>query len=189
MAPGGSPGAVTLTWRDLPGTARVLAGWAVSVLAAGYTVALVFVYRTTGLTPGGAVERYRGSDTAAVATDAPMQFPKPLVEMLLSTHTHVLTMAMIFVITGSCLLFCSRPSERWKRFLIAEPFAAILVSFASIWLMRYADPRFSLLLFASSTVMAVTFYVQVILVLRELRQADGPRQAVNGGESARDLRQ
>ncbi len=158
------------------------------VLATGYTTALALVYRTTGFTPSGAVERYRGSDAATVAPDAPMQFPKPFVEMLQTTHTHILMMGTIFVVTGTCLLLCDWPTDRWKRFLIAEPFAAIIVSFGAIWLMRYADPRFALLLFASSAAMAVTFYAQVIIVLRALRRAGVARQTAQGGESAREPR-
>jgi hypothetical protein len=42
-----------------------------------------------------------------------------------------------------------------------------------MWLMRYADPRFSWLLEASSAVLALTFYVQAYLILRELRAVRG----------------
>jgi len=38
--------------------------------------------------------------------------------------------------------------------------------------MRYVDPRFSWLLEASSAVLAVTFYVQSYLILRELRRGE-----------------
>src|SRR5439155_1311388 len=76
------------------------------------------------------------------------------------THTHLLSMAVIFVLTGLGVALCERVSERWKRWLIAEPFVALLVSFSAMWLMRYVDPRFSWLLEASSALLAVTFYVQ-----------------------------
>ena len=62
----------------------------------------------------------------------------------------------------------ARPDERWRRFLIAEPFGALLVSFSAMWLMRYVDGRFAWLLEASSAILAVTFYVQSFLILREL---------------------
>jgi uncharacterized membrane protein YhaH (DUF805 family) len=88
--------------------------------------------------------------------------------MLTITHTHLLSMAVIFVISGLALALCARPSERWRRFLIAEPFVALLVSFSSMWLMRYVDPRFSWLLALSSGVMALTFYVQSFFILREI---------------------
>jgi hypothetical protein len=51
---------------------------------------------------------------------------------------------------------------------VVEPFVALLVSFSSMWLMRYVDPRFSWLLALSSGLMAATFYLQSFFVLREL---------------------
>jgi hypothetical protein len=83
-----------------------------------------------------------------------MQFPKSLSEMLTITHTHLLSMAAIFVFSGLALALCSRPSERWRQWLIAEPFVALLVSFSAMWLMRYLDARFSWLLALSSGIMA-----------------------------------
>ena len=157
-----------MTWRDVPAALRTLARWVVIVQLVGYTTSLVFVWRTTRVTPPGIEARYRGSDPEAVPPGAALQFPKSFAEMLTITHTHLLSMAVIFVITGIGVALCSRPSERWRRILIAEPFAALLVSFTAMWLMRYADPRFSWLLEASSTVLAVTFYVQSYLILREL---------------------
>jgi hypothetical protein len=97
-----------------------------------------------------------------------MQFPKSYAEMLTITHTHLLSMAAIFVFSGVALALCERPSERWRAFLVAEPFAALLVSFTAMWLMRYVDGRFSWLLTLSSGIMALTFYAQSFFVVREL---------------------
>jgi hypothetical protein len=88
--------------------------------------------------------------------------------MLTITHTHLLSMAVIFVLTGIGIALCTRPVERWRRFLIAEPFIALLVSFSAMWLMRYVDGHFAWLLEASSAILAITFYVQSFLILREL---------------------
>ncbi|MGH7659260.1 MAG: hypothetical protein ACREL6_13575 [Gemmatimonadales bacterium] len=161
-----------MTWANLPRPVRTVARWLTLVQTVGYTVSLIFVYHTTRLLPHGAETRYRGVDPGTVT--GAMQFPKPLGEMLTSTHTHVLAMAAIFAFSGFALALCQRPSERWRRFLIAEPFAAILVTFTSIWLMRYVEPRFSLLLFASSGLAAVTFYVQTAIILVELHRAESP---------------
>jgi len=109
-----------------------------------------------------------------------MQFPKSFAEMLTITHTHLLSMAVIFVLTGLGVALCERVSERWKRWLIAEPFVALLVSFSAMWLMRYVDPRFSWLLEASSALLAVTFYVQSYLILREVRRAE---RGAHGGSA------
>ena len=161
------------TWRDAPPTLRALGRWVTLVQVVGYTTGLLYVRYTTGLTPPGVSEQYRGSDSTAV-TEAAMKFPKSYAEMLNITHTHLLGMLVIFAVSGVALAFCERPTERWRRLLIVEPFVALLVSFSAIWLMRYVDPRFSWLLMLSSGLMAATFYLQSFFVLRELRGLPGP---------------
>lgn len=154
-------------WRQLSPALRTLGLWVTIVQLVGYTTGLLFVHHTTGMTPPGVSAQYRGSDSTAVS-EAAMKFPKSYPEMLNITHTHLLSMAAIFVFSGVALALCERPSERWRQFLIAEPFAALLVSFSAMWLMRFVDGRFSWLLALSSGLMALTFYVQSLLVLREL---------------------
>jgi hypothetical protein len=160
-----------VSWAALPESVRALGRWITLVQVVGYTTSLLFIHHTTGMTPAGVAARYRGAEETGGASAA-MEFPKSFAEMLTITHTHLLSMAAIFVFSGLALALCSAPSERWRRILIVEPFVALLVSFSSMWLMRYADPRFSWLLTLSSAIMAVTFYVQSFFVLRELL---GPR--------------
>jgi hypothetical protein len=150
---------------------RTLARWVAIVQVVGYTTSLVFVWRTTHLVPSGVAARYRGADPEAAPPGAPLQFPKSFSEMLTITHTHLLSMAVIFTLTGVGVALCARLSERWKRLLIAEPLVALLVSFSAMWLMRYVDARFGWLLEASSALLAVTFYLQSYFVLRELGRA------------------
>ena len=158
---------MTVSWRTLPAPLRTLGRWVVIVQLVGYTTSLVFVWHTTRLVPPGIESRYRGADPETA--QGAMQFPKSFAEMLTITHTHLLSMAVIFVITGIGVALCERVGDRWKRLLVVEPFVALLVSFTAMWLMRYGDARFSWLLEASSTVLAVTFYVQSYLILREVR--------------------
>lgn len=161
------------SWRQAPPALRALGLWITVVQVVGYTTGLLFIHHTTGMTPPGVAEQYRGSDSTVVS-DAAMKFPKTYPEMLNITHTHLLSMAAIFVFSGLALALCERPSERWRKILIVEPFVALLVSFSAMWGMRYVDARFSWLLTLSSGLMAVTFYVQSGLVLRELL---GPGEA------------
>ena len=162
---------MSLTWRDVPAPLRTLARWVAIVQIVGYTTSLVFVWHTTRLVPPGVAARYRGADPETTPPGTALQFPKSLAEMLTITHTHLLSMAVIFTLTGIGLALCARLSEQGKRLLIAEPFVALLVSFSAMWLMRYADARFAWLLEASSALLAVTFYVQSYLILRELTSA------------------
>ena len=156
-----------MSWRQASSSLRALGLWLTIVQVIGYTTSLLFIHHTTGMTPPGVAEHYRGSDPAT-ASDAAMQFPKTYSEMLTITHTHLLSMAAIFAFSGFALALCERPAEPWRRRLIVEPFVALLISFASMWLMRYVDARFSWLLSLSSAIMAGTFYVQSFYVLREL---------------------
>lgn len=160
---------VSWSWRTLPAPLRTLGRWLTIVQLVGYTTSLIFVWHTTRLVPPGVAARYRGADIDST-TNAAMQFPKSFGEMLTITHTHLLSMAVIFVLTGIGVALCARISSRWQRFLIAEPFGALLVSFSAMWLMRYVDPRFAWLLEASSAILACTFYLQCFLILRELRE-------------------
>jgi hypothetical protein len=162
-----------LSWRQVSAPIRALGRWITIVQLVGYTTSLLFVHHTTGMTPTGVATHYRGDGADSAATEVAMEFPKSYAEMLTITHTHLLSMAVIFVLSGLALALCERPSEGWRRGLIVEPFVALLVSFSAMWLMRYVDARFAWLLAASSAVMAVTFYVQSFFVLRELaRPAD-----------------
>jgi hypothetical protein len=156
----------TLSWRNLPRNIRALGWWITIVQLVGYTTSLIFIRHTTGMTIAGVASRYRGSDPNAA--DAAMQFAKSFPEMLTVTHTHLFSMAAIFVFSGLGLALCTHPSERWRQILIIEPFMALLISFSAMWLMRYADARFSWLLALSSGLMAITFYVQCFFILREL---------------------
>lgn len=166
-----------LSWRTLPASLRTLGRWVTVIQIVGYTTSLVFVWQTTRLTPTGVATRYRGAADTTGTTGplggpsgggGAMQFPKSFSEMLTITHTHLLGMAAIFAISGLCLALCTSPSERRRRFLIAEPFGALLVSFSAMWLMRYVDPRFAWLLEASSASLAIVFYLHAWYILREL---------------------
>jgi hypothetical protein len=162
-----------MTWKDVPGPFRTLGRWVTIVQLVGYTTSLIFVWHTTRLVPPGVAARYRGVNPDALeASEGAMQFPKSFAEMLNITHTHLLSMAVIFLITGVGVALCASISERWKRVLIAEPFCALLVSFSAMWLMRYVAPGFSWLLEASSLLLAVTFYVNSYLILRDLHRVE-----------------
>jgi hypothetical protein len=159
-----------MTWKNLPAPVRTLGWWVTIVQLVGYTTSLAFVWHTTRLVPAGVASRYRGVNPDV--TEGAMQFPKSLTEMLTITHTHLLSMAVIFVLSGLGVALCASVSERRKRLLIAEPFIALLVSFSAMWLMRYVGSGFSWLLEASSLVLAVTFYLQSYLILRDLHRVE-----------------
>ncbi len=136
-------------------------------LTIGVGVGLYYVYYTTGLSVEGTSEQFRGS-TIDGDFSIPEKYPKPLSELLNTTHTHILSMTFIFVIIGSIFYFNSILTGFVKTFLIIEPFISILTTFGGIWLVRYIHPEFSYLIIASGVLMYVSFFLMAGVIFYEL---------------------
>lgn len=136
------------------------------VITIGVSTGLTFLKHTTSLTPKGAVARFNGDEIKS--EDIIENYPKPISEMLLTTHNHVLGLSFIFLSVGLIFYFYSRIKERWKLFLMIEPLISIVVTFGSIWLMRFVNKNFVYLAAASSFLMYLCFYVMVSIALFEL---------------------
>jgi hypothetical protein len=130
------------TWRDAPPALRLLARWVTITQAAGYGISLVLLPRMPR-TP----------------------------DMLLTTHAHLLGMTAVFALSGVCFALCERPTGRWKAAIMVTPFLAILAGLMAVWLASVLDHRFVWVMPVTGTVMSLAFYVQVVVVLRELRKA------------------
>ena len=128
---------------------------------------MYYVYYTTQISIDGTTEHYRGS-TIDDNFSIPEKYPKPLSELLNTTHTHILSMTFIFVILGSIFYFNSILTGFVKTFLIIEPFISILTTFGGIWLVRYLHPGFSYLIIVSGLLMYVSFFIMVAVILYEL---------------------
>ncbi|MEJ5350792.1 MAG: hypothetical protein WHS65_04280 [Melioribacteraceae bacterium] len=136
------------------------------VITIGVSTGLTFLQHTTSLTPKGAVARFNGDEIKS--EDIIENYPKPISEMLLTTHNHVLGLSFIFLSVGLIFYFYTRINERWKLFLMIEPLISIVVTFGSIWLMRFVNKNFVYLAAASSFLMYLCFYIMVSIALFEL---------------------
>ena len=181
--------------RNLSKEFRWLAAAIMLTLAIGYAHALGYVYLTTGVVPKGIDERFRGtsqvadtsssaalpseeledSSMAAAAPAAPptitgeIEYQKSLAEMLNIIHTHILSMTFLFALSGIITLMTASTGTRFRKFVVIEPFAGILVTFAGLWLTRYVHPAFSRLVALSGITMAACFVGQCWAVIKELR--------------------
>lgn len=153
-----SPKRAAWTWASVPRPVRQLARWVTIAQAAGYGVGLALVRQALNL-PGSEAS---GTDGPSVA--------EPLTQMLLSTHSHLLGMTALFTISGIAFSLCERPGDPWKQRILIAPFVAIVTAFTAVWLMKYWHGPFSWVLVAANVAMAVAFYTQIIVVLRELRR-------------------
>lgn len=138
------------------------------VLTIGVTVGIVYLKFTTNMNASGTVERYNGSQIDPEGFEILEKYPKPISEMLLTTHNHIISFSFIFVLLGIIFYFNSIIDGFWKEFLIIEPFISTLITFSSIWGIRYIDERFVYLTIISATLMYIAFYSMSAIALYEL---------------------
>ncbi|NOX17337.1 MAG: hypothetical protein GXO87_03535 [Chlorobi bacterium] len=137
-------------------------------LGAGVSTGIIYLQFTTDLTPAGTIERYNGSPTNADEFEIAESYPKPISEMLITTHSHIISFALIFGALGFIFYFNSVITDFWKTFLIIEPLVSTLVTFLSIWGIRYVHEGFIFLTIASAMLMYISFYVMIIVLFYEL---------------------
>ena len=128
--------------HQLPGVIKLLLMLTVLNLTVGVGIGLYYVSNTTHLSPEGTAEQFGGSSVNN-NFDIPEKFPKPISELLTTTHNHIISMTFIFFIMGGIFYFNSIITGCWKSFFIAEPFFSILATFGGIWLIRFIHPSFS----------------------------------------------
>ena len=132
----------------------------------GILIGIGYIYYTTDLNPEGTIEHYNGSEI--IENDIPEEFPKPLEGMILTTHAHVNSFAMISLIIGIIFYFNSIISNKFKLFLMIEPFISTIITFSSIWIMRYLNDSFVYLVMISSMLMYLCWSIMIIVSLYEI---------------------
>lgn len=138
-----------------------------TVLTIGVTVGLIYVYTTTTISTTGIADHYAGSEIKD-EFDIPVDYPKPFSELLLTTHNHVITFSIIFFILGSLFYYNSTIVGKWKLILIIEPLISTLLTFGSLWGIRFFSKSFVWLTVGSSILLYISFYIMAIIVLYEL---------------------
>ena len=136
-------------------------------LTIGVGVGLYYVGYTTQYSPSGTSEHFAGSKVSD-DFDIPNKYPKPLGELLNTTHTHVISMTFIFLIIGGIFYFNSIITGSIKTILIIEPFISIILTFGGIWLVRFIHPGFSYLVILSGILMYLSFIIMASTIFYEL---------------------
>ena len=152
---------------ELPLKLKLLCFLTVFNITVGLGVGLYYVGYTTQYSPSGTSEHFAGSQVSD-DFDIPDKYPKPFSELLNTTHTHVISMTFIFIITGGIFFFNSIITGSIKTFLIVEPFISIIVTFGGIWLVRFIHPGFSYLVILSGILMYLSFFIMASTIFYEL---------------------
>ena len=156
----------SLKLKYLDSTAKTFLAFFLITIQIGILIGIGYIYYTTDLNPEGTIEHYNGSEI--IENDIPEEFPKPLEGMILTTHAHVNSFAMISLIIGLIFYFNSIISNKFKLFLMIEPFISTIITFLSIWIMRYLNDSFVYLVMISSMLMYLCWSIMVIVCLNEL---------------------
>ena len=80
---------------------RLMTAFFLVVLSIGFFTGIRFVSETDSTSPDGLVEHYNGNEQ--VEDVMVMKFKKSAQEMLTIVHTHILSMSMLFFLTGFLL--------------------------------------------------------------------------------------
>ena len=141
------------------------------LLSIGYFTGLAFVAQTDSTTPQGIEENYNGNEDE----DAPkvLKFKKSSREMLTIIHTHVLSISMIFFMTG-ILLWCTEQRVLIKKILSLEPFVSVLVTFGGIYLVWLGYSFFSILIVISGTLMTLSYVLAILFIFNDLLKKPSP---------------
>tara|TARA_B000000477_G_C6078420_1_gene222035 strand:+ start:687 stop:1175 length:489 start_codon:yes stop_codon:yes gene_type:complete len=152
--------------KNLDSTAKTFLAFFLFTIQIGIVIGIGYIYYTTNLNPEGTIEHYNGSEI--VEDDIPEEFPKPLEGMILTTHAHVNSFALISLIIGFIFYFNSIITNKLKLFLMVEPFISTIITFSSIWVMRYLNEHFVYLVMISSLLMYLCWSVMVIISFYEI---------------------
>jgi hypothetical protein len=157
----------------LPRIARHLLAAFLIVIATGYTLGAFFVEHTTDLRPDGIAERYIGTenmgiDPMTLPPERELQYEKTPAELLNITHTHMISLALVFLAVGGIFLFASGIPAWLRATLVLEPFLSIILTFGGMYLLRYYSPAWSVLIAVSGTLMSICFYAMTVVSLWQL---------------------
>ncbi len=141
----------------------------ISLLMSATMLGLAFVYQTTQFEKSGVVERYNGSSVELDdEMDVPESYPKSAIELLLNTHNHLFGFSFIFLSLGMLFYFNTILSGFWKYVLMVEPFLSVLLTFSSIWAVRFIHPDFVYVTIISAFFTYGALFVMGTILLYEL---------------------
>lgn len=150
---------------SLPNEIKLLIGSFCIVLSIGFYTGLLFVNKTSSVSPKGIEENYIGNEDA---DEVPiMKFKKSDQEMYTIIHTHILSMSLIFFIVGLILSITYLP-KNLKLFLIIEPFISVIFTFGGIYLLWESVLWMKYIIMFSGTLMTLSFTAAILIILSQL---------------------
>ena len=145
--------------RNLDSTAKIFLIFFLTTMLVGIFTGLGYIYYTTDMNTHGTIEHYNGS--VVKDGEIPEEFPKPLEGMILTTHAHVNSFALMSFAIGII-------SGKLKIFILIEPFISTIITFISLWLLRYVNDSFVYIVMISGILMYSFWIIMILISLYEL---------------------
>lgn len=162
------------TLHNWPSAFKKLVFTFVLVSFIGVVVGGIMIEVTTHLRPQGVVEQYKGISKNKIDAADELKFPKPVKEMLITTHNHILGLSSLFVIVG--FLYLATGKNSWLQISIAvEPLISLIVTFGGLWVMRYLWSPFVYVVILSGTLMIATYAWMSLVVMKACLMKSGNR--------------
>ena len=135
------------------------------VLSIGYFTGITFVDDTTDQSPTGIEENYLGNENDEVANE--MKFKKSKQEILNIVHTHMLSISVIFFLTG-ILVSKTLVNSKLRKILMIEPFLSILLTFGGIYLLWSGIIWMKYVVMVSGIAMTFAFVGALIVIFKSM---------------------
>ena len=146
--------------RDTDRHIRLVYTWFLLLMLAGFLFTFFWAHSMTDLTPAGVAAHYRGSDATF---GEPMSFG----QLAETTHFHLFTMPVVFLIMVH-VLYLTMASPAVKLLTTWAAFLGVTLDLASPWLITYVSPFFVISLLTGDFLMLVSFLVMLVIPLYEM---------------------
>ncbi|EDP69965.1 hypothetical protein FBALC1_10547 [Flavobacteriales bacterium ALC-1] len=151
--------------ETFPKELRLLIAAFIIVLSVGFYTGLLFVGETSSASPDGIEEQYLGNEDDLDAKV--MKFKKNEQQMLTLVHGHILSMSLIFFLTG-LVLVTTRLNLKFKLFLLIEPFISILLTFGGLYFLWKGMFWVKYVVMFSGILMTLSYTLAVLIILKQL---------------------
>ena len=160
--------------RDTDRHIRLVYTWFLLLMLAGFIFTFLWAHSMTELTPKGLAEHYRGSDATF---GEPMSFG----QLAETTHFHLFTMPVVFLIMVH-VLYLTTAHPLVKAITTWTSFGGVALDLVSPWLITYISPFFVLTMLAGDFLLVGSFLVLFTIPMYEMWVLKQPLMMKGGKE-------
>ena len=145
---------------DVDRQIRLVYTFFIAITGAGFMFTLYWAYTMNGLSYDGVVAHYLGSDST-------FGEPKSFYELAETTHFHLFTMPVVFLILVHVFFLTMAPT--WLKVLMTyAAFSGVILDLTAPWLIRYISELFAFALIFANLLMIGAFLIMATIPLYEM---------------------